>query len=198
MPSLVPNSIAFYFSRNSPRDTVIAGPGITYEISTPAEFFHPGDRITTVTRVSPDGKKIVVGQFIWHTFGYGTMVKLSESEDWRPISDFLRKQGGRALSHARTFSGAYGIQYRWKARGLRRRTVLTLDNDPNAQGSPPPIAAFHSLKRNLAFRTLRKAYLEVSPRLANTDTLDPLILSFAMFERMKREREKKSFGDCCK
>ncbi|KDQ17688.1 hypothetical protein BOTBODRAFT_29846 [Botryobasidium botryosum FD-172 SS1] len=102
-------------------------------------------------------------------------MRRGDSGDWSPMSEFLRKQGGRLLSHARTFSGAYGLQYRWKLRGWRRRSVLTLDNDPHAEGSPPALAAFHDRKRNALLKVVRKAYLEVSPNLTNIDTLDSLI-----------------------
>lgn len=100
MPSRIPNSIALYFSQDSLRNTTITvtGTGVAYHVHTPGEFYYPGDRITSVTRVDSEGKKAIIGEYVWGIFGNGTKVRLNEEKEWSPMSDFLRKQGGRMLS----------------------------------------------------------------------------------------------------
>lgn len=85
MPSQVENSLALYFSSNSMRHTVITGTGVSYEITTPP-LFQSWERITTVTRVDREGKK-VVGEIVYR----GNKLRLPGSSEWVRTRDFLKK-----------------------------------------------------------------------------------------------------------
>ena len=100
----VANSLPFYFSKNSVRNAVITGPNFSYEVTTPTELLYKGDRVTTITRVNPDGKRIVVGEFVWHVYS-STMVRLYD-DDWVPMRNFLKQDSGSMWSSYVVLSSA--------------------------------------------------------------------------------------------
>ncbi|KDQ17653.1 hypothetical protein BOTBODRAFT_29813 [Botryobasidium botryosum FD-172 SS1] len=182
MPSQVANSLAFYFSKNSARNTVITGASVIYHVNTPTELLYKGDRITTITRVGRDGRSTIVGEFIWNVYS-STMVRFGGDDEWIPMREFLKPpQDGGAWNPARSFSGSTGIKYKWNEQGQKKVLTLTLDKDPTAL-----LAVLHPPKYNLIRQEVRKAYLEISPAVENS--LDVIIVSLLLIERKRREAE---------
>lgn len=191
-PPQVANSLAFYLSPNSVRNTVITGSDVSYEIATPKEIFHSGDRVTTITRVERNGEKRVVGEYIWPALKKSRVrVLLADGDalgEWVPTNDFLLKRGGILLSTSRIFSGANGVQYKWSIKGfVGQHLTLTYDSDESAQG-PYALAVFHLPRRNIGLQEVREAYLEVSPTVQSD--LDVIIVTFLLVERERRDRER--------
>ncbi|KDQ11661.1 hypothetical protein BOTBODRAFT_67841 [Botryobasidium botryosum FD-172 SS1] len=192
-PPLVANSLAFYFSANSMRNAVVTGSDVSYEITTPREIYHSGDRVTTITRVNRDGKKVIAGEYVWPPFKEARARMLSADRstlgDWVPMSDFVRKTLGDMIRTSRTFSGTNGVQYKWSTKGVfGQHMTLTLDSDASARDSYA-LAVFHHPRHNIGLREVRKAYLEVSPNVQ--DDLDIILVTFLMVERKRRDREKR-------
>jgi len=176
------------------RNTVIAGSDVSYEVSTPTELLHSGDRVTTITRVGQDDTKVIVGEIIWNRIAQTRVRMLTcggGNGEWLQMRDFLRKRGGSPLSTARSFSGTNGVQYRWKLRGvLPRYMTLGLESEPDNDDldTPNVLAVYHPPRRNIAMQQVRSAFLEVSPTLEST--LDAIIVTFLMMERKERDRQK--------
>jgi len=167
---------------NSVRNTVITGATVVYQVTTPTELLYKGDRVTTITRVDLDGRKVVIGEFIWNVFS-STMVRFGGNDEWIPMREFLRPpQDGGAWNPARTFTGSRGTQYTWNEKGQNRDLMLTLDHDPTAL-----LAVLHPPKYNIIRQEVRKAYLEVSPTVEHS--LDTIIVSLLLVERKRRETE---------
>jgi hypothetical protein len=89
-----------HFSRNSMHNTVIAGVGRTYSVSS-TPFMHKGPFITSVYRTldsnaSSNENKELVGEIHWKVFGPTTvrMVEAKGDSAWVPLEEFLRKQRG--------------------------------------------------------------------------------------------------------
>ncbi|RPD59299.1 hypothetical protein L226DRAFT_104552 [Lentinus tigrinus ALCF2SS1-7] len=102
-------------------------------------------------------------------------------ENARPDPKGKGKEREKGMDEIRAwFRGKDGFRYTWHAG--EKHSELFREDHPNK-----PVAAFHKEKRFLnVLRISQYPYLEVDP--STIETLDYLVISFLLIERLRRER----------
>ncbi|KAG8810487.1 hypothetical protein FRC18_004023 [Serendipita sp. 400] len=170
-------SIHLLMSRNSVRNTTFScdSLGIHYDVSRNKE-----SGVVTVQRWdSTTDSNVFVGEFYLSWFK-PDRVRMGPDGQWMSKKRFLYKEGRNPISAARTFEAADGTKYRWKLRWNK----LQLCYASSENKGKAALVMYHR-----HYTAGKVSYLEVNDSSV-LEALDPIIVSFLIMEKERRDRDK--------